>query len=71
MAEQLVSAVLWADVIRRIREQHGGVFIEIGPGTVICRTVRWIDRSIEVIPTDTGENLLNAVDRCVGSIHDK
>jgi [acyl-carrier-protein] S-malonyltransferase len=71
MAEQLVSPVLWADVIRRICEQHRGIFIEIGPGTVICRTVRWIDRSIEVIPTDTGESLLNAVDRCVGSVHDK
>ena len=63
MAAQLSRSVLWVDLIRKLRNSDAGLFIEVGPGTVISRTVRWIDRGIEILAASDKESLLEAVER--------
>ena len=48
MASQLVNTVRWFDVIRMLNAESENRFIEVGPGAVIARAVRWIDRRIKV-----------------------
>jgi len=60
MATQLSRPVLWTDLIKKLLNSTT-MFIEVGPGAVISRTVRWIDRDIEIANTDTKERLLKAV----------
>jgi [acyl-carrier-protein] S-malonyltransferase len=48
MASQLVSTVRWFDLIRMLNGEDGRSFIEVGPGAVIARAVRWIDRHIKM-----------------------
>ena len=64
MADQLSHPVLWVDVIKGLRDNSTKLVIEIGPGAVISRTVRWIDRSIETMVTATKERLLKVVETC-------
>jgi [acyl-carrier-protein] S-malonyltransferase len=53
MADQLSGPVLWVDVIKKLRHDWNCLFIETGPGTVLYRTVRWIDRTIDAATTDS------------------
>jgi len=61
MADQLSRSVFWVDVITQLRHAHKGQWFEVGPGAVIARTVRWIDRGIEVLNTATSAQCLDAV----------
>ena len=60
---QLTRPVLWVDLIKRLGNKSTRLLIETGPGEVISRTVRWIDRNIEIVSTATTDKLLKAVDR--------
>ncbi len=64
MADQLSRSVLWVDLIRKLRNRNGGLFIEVGPGSVISRTVKWIDRGIEIMAPSDKESLLETAERC-------
>jgi malonyl CoA-acyl carrier protein transacylase len=64
MAAQLSRSVLWVDLIRKLRNSDARLFIEVGPGSVIARTVKWIDRGIEILNTSDNVHLLEAVERC-------
>jgi len=63
MAAQLSRPVLWVDLIKRLRSNNTRLFIEVGPGKVISRTVRWIDRDIEIMNTANKASLLTTVER--------
>jgi [acyl-carrier-protein] S-malonyltransferase len=63
MAAQLSRSVLWVDLIRKLRNRNAGVFVEVGPGTVISRTVKWIDRGIEILAASDRESLSATVER--------
>ena len=61
MAAQLSSPVLWADLIKKLH--HNTIlFIEVGPGEVISRTVKWVDRNIEIVNTDNQKGLLQSIE---------
>ena len=62
MAAQLSRPVLWVDLIRRIQDTNISLCFEVGPGEVISRTVKWIDRDIEVLYVTTRERLLRAIE---------
>ncbi len=53
MAEQLKRPVLWVDLIQKLRDKNINTFFEIGPGALITRSVRWIDRRISVRNTSS------------------
>jgi [acyl-carrier-protein] S-malonyltransferase len=63
MAAQLSRPVLWVDLIKRLRSNNTRLFIEVGPGKVISRTVRWIDREIEMMNTANEASLVATVER--------
>ena len=63
MAVQLSRPVLWVDLIKRLRDNNTRLLIEVGPGAVISRTVRWIDRNIEIMNSATKEGLLRTMER--------
>lgn len=65
MVAQLSRPVFWVDLIKRLRTKIG-LFIEVGSGEVISRTVRWIDRNIEIVNTATKDRLLKTVERYRG-----
>jgi len=61
MAAQLSGPVSWVDLIKKLH--HNTIlFIEVGPGAVISRTVKWVDRNIEIVNTDTQERLLQSIE---------
>jgi [acyl-carrier-protein] S-malonyltransferase len=66
MAAQLSRPVLWVDLIRRIQDTNISLCFEVGPGEVIARTVKWIDRDIEVLNITTRERLLKAIETYKG-----
>lgn len=61
MADQLSSTVRWVELIKMIKKQFPGPLIEIGPGAVICGTVRWIDRNLTILNTSSVKRLQNTV----------
>ena len=65
MADQLSSPVLWVDVIKKLRLNDNFIFIEVGPGSVIYRTVRWIDRTIEAMITDKVKTIETIIEKFV------
>jgi [acyl-carrier-protein] S-malonyltransferase len=65
MAAQLSGPVSWVDLIKKLHNNNI-LFIEAGPGAVISRTVKWVDRNIEIVNTDTQERLLESIQRYRG-----
>ena len=63
MAAQLSLPVLWSDLVKKLNNGESMLFYEVGPGAVISRTVRWIDRNIEIINTSNKERLSDAIQR--------
>ncbi len=63
MAAQLSGPVLWVDLIKILHNDSTGFFLEVGPGMVISRTVRWIDRNIEIMTTTPKASLSKAIER--------
>lgn len=63
MAAQLSRPVLWVDLIKRLRNSNIRLVVEVGPGEVISRTVRWIERNIEIVNTSTHGRLLETIER--------
>lgn len=57
MAEQLSGPVFWVDLVQKLSRSNAKLFVEVGPGAVISRTVRWIDRRIETAITGSSEKL--------------
>jgi len=60
IAVQLSRPVFWVDLVRKLQP---GLIVEVGPGLVLSRAIRWIDRGAEVIPTSDCQGFLNAVAR--------
>jgi [acyl-carrier-protein] S-malonyltransferase len=62
IAEQLSKPVRWVELIRKLGREEGFLFVEPGPGSVISRTVRWIDRSLDVYNAGDMEQVGEAVE---------
>jgi len=63
IAAQLSQPVLWVDLIRTL-DNSAALFVEVGYGEIITRTMRWIDRKIEILNTATRVNLEKTVAKC-------
>ena len=64
MAKQLSRPVRWVQLIQHFRNNGMKLCVEIGPGAVLSRTVRWIDRHTEMIYTDSAQRLKEVLSRC-------
>jgi [acyl-carrier-protein] S-malonyltransferase len=49
---QLRSQVRWRDCIQRLVREGVDSFLEVGPGQVLSRLIRWIDREVKVQASD-------------------
>jgi [acyl-carrier-protein] S-malonyltransferase len=56
---QLRSQVQWVRVVEELVRQNLAPMVEIGPGQMLGRSVRWIYRQAEVLYTDTAVALEN------------
>ena len=65
MAEQLSRPVRWVDLVRGL-SRDGALFFEAGPGAVLHRTVRWIDRRVEMLRLDGKREVEAALARFAG-----
>ena len=63
MASQLPKTVRWLDLIRMLNESGPACFLEVGPGAVISRAVRWIDRGIEISTVGSAKALKRMIDQ--------
>ena len=61
MAVQLSSPVRWVELIRSLRPAGVDQIYDVGPGRVIARSVRWIDRHLKVAAVDGVEGLENVL----------
>lgn len=61
MCMQLNHPVRWVQLIRLFKDSGMRLCVEVGPGAVLARTVRWIDRNVEMMVTDSAERLNNVI----------
>jgi [acyl-carrier-protein] S-malonyltransferase len=54
---QLRSQNRWRDCIERLVEEGVDTFIEVGPGQMLSRLTRWINREVKIYATDDPEVL--------------
>jgi [acyl-carrier-protein] S-malonyltransferase len=59
---QLHSPVQWANVVEELVRREAMPMIEIGPGQMLSRSVRWIHRHAVVLHTETAAALQDTID---------
>ncbi|MBN1849280.1 MAG: acyltransferase domain-containing protein [Deltaproteobacteria bacterium] len=63
LAIQLSHPVFWSDLITQLANGMNGFLYEVGPGAVISRTVRWIDRNIQIHNISNKDRLMNVLEK--------
>ena len=63
LVSQIKSPVLWEDSMRNLVEAGFELFVEVRPGQVLRGLARRIAPDVEVLPTDTYENLLATMEQ--------
>jgi [acyl-carrier-protein] S-malonyltransferase len=53
---------LWKDTFEAMTAAGHRLYVEVGPGEMLSRMVRWIDRSTRAIPAGTVSSIAAAVD---------
>jgi len=61
MGMQLSHPVLWVDLIKKLSHNQVAVLVETGPGTMLSRSIRWIDRGIQMLDTATTDRVQKVV----------
>ncbi len=61
MALQLSHPVLWVDLIHQLRHNQLATLVEAGPGTMLSRSIRWIDRHVQMLDTSTSGHVQNVI----------
>jgi [acyl-carrier-protein] S-malonyltransferase len=59
---QLSHPVLWVDLIRKLRHNQIDTLVEMGPGTMLSRSIRWIDRHVAMLDTSTAIKTQEVID---------
>ena len=57
LSRHLRSQTRWKDCIERLMGEGVDTFVEVGPGQVLCRLTRWINRGVRCYATDDDETL--------------
>ena len=69
IAEQLSRPVRWVELIKKMGGGAGAcLFVEPGPGSVISRTVRWIDRGFKVYNAGDRNQIERLLDELARSV---
>ncbi|HWG57635.1 MAG TPA: ACP S-malonyltransferase [Candidatus Acidoferrales bacterium] len=67
LVRQVTQPVRWLDSIREMIENGATIFIEIGPGKVLCGLMRQIDRSVRCVNVEDAASLAAAVEKIAQS----
>lgn len=57
LGRQMTSSVLWEQSVRRMIDEGVATFVEIGPGTVLAKLIRRIDREVTTLNVDGVEDV--------------
>ncbi|MBE0447976.1 MAG: ACP S-malonyltransferase [Actinobacteria bacterium] len=60
---QISSPVKWQQSIEQMIGSGIKVFVEVGPGQVLSKIIKRIDKQVEALPTDTPDSLAKTVER--------
>jgi [acyl-carrier-protein] S-malonyltransferase len=52
LSRQLRSQIRWKDCIERLVQEGMNTFVEVGPGQMLTRLTRWINREVKAYATD-------------------
>lgn len=63
LIRQVTMPVRWLDSIRELIEQGVRIFVEVGPGKVLCGLLRQIDRSVRCFNVEDAASLTSTLDK--------
>jgi len=66
LKEQVMSSVLWEDIIKNMIEEGIDTFIEIGPGKALCGFVKKINRKVKALNVEDLNSLKKTIDEVKG-----
>jgi [acyl-carrier-protein] S-malonyltransferase len=63
LIRQVTSPVRWLDTIKEMIEAGVTVFVEVGPGKVLCGLLRQIDRSVRALNVEDAASLNATIEK--------
>ncbi len=63
LIRQVTLPVRWLDSIREMIERGVTIFVEVGPGKVLCGILRQIDRSVRCFNVEDAASLHSTIER--------
>jgi [acyl-carrier-protein] S-malonyltransferase len=64
LVAQLTSPVRWVESVETLGTRDPDLWVELGPGRVLCNLLKRIDRQLESIPAGTPEEIGQLVEAC-------
>jgi [acyl-carrier-protein] S-malonyltransferase len=64
LVAQLTSPVRWVESVETLGTRDPDLWVELGPGRVLCNLLKRIDRQLESIPAGTPEEIGQPVEAC-------
>ncbi len=65
LIRQVTMPVRWLDSIRELIEEGVRIFVEVGPGKVLCGLLRQIDRSVRCFNVEDAASLNSTLDKII------
>lgn len=65
LEKQIFSPVLWEQCVLRLIRDGAGMFLEVGPGSVLAGLIKKIDRRVPVFSVEDPESLEKVLARCL------
>ncbi|HTV57882.1 MAG TPA: ACP S-malonyltransferase [Verrucomicrobiae bacterium] len=63
LVRQVTAPVRWLDSMREMLDEGVNVFVEVGPGKVLCGLLRQIDRSVRCLNVEDSASLQGTLDK--------
>jgi [acyl-carrier-protein] S-malonyltransferase len=63
LVRQVTAPVRWLDSVHEMIESGVTIFVEVGPGKVLCGLLRQIDRSVRCVNVEDAPSLQAAIDK--------
>jgi [acyl-carrier-protein] S-malonyltransferase len=54
LVRQIAEPVLWSDSLRALAADGATVFVDMGPGSVLQRSIRWVLRGARALSVEDG-----------------
>jgi len=71
LIRQVTGAVRWVDCVRALKAAGAEVFVEVGPGRVLCGLLKQIDPELKALNVEDAASLEKALGELEGSVGSK